>query len=951
MMRHKLCGLIFALLSPILIGAQTPATVGDWAKRLRVFGQSIPQEEVFLHMDNTSYYLGDTIYYKAYMRLSTGRPSTLSRMLYVELLNADGYLVERQKVEMTGGQGHGTFALCDTLYGGFYELRAYTRWQLNWGQYEHPHTKNAEEWFYSKQMAREYYRDYEKLYSRVFPVYGKPTKPGQYDESITTRHLSRYYRLQTPTPAAELTFYPEGGNLVAGTQCHIAFQADNKNTGEHLKGTLTVKNQSGQTVATAQTESRGRGSFVLEPKADEQYKAEFQWDENTQSAPLPEAEAEGVALHPEHTPSGISLSMHATGQAAQEPLGLTATQHGVTKAFYEMPPNGKHSFTLPFNSLQTGVVQLTVFNAEGRVWADRLMFVNKSDLKQSHINISGIQPDGYEAYAPVSMTLQGTPDATLSVAVRDNANSTYTFDTGNILTEMLLCSQIKGYVEQPEYFFEADDAEHRRALDLLLMVQGWRRYKWVEMATPNAFAITQPYERTEWLYGQVNKYQTVEQEDQFTKAAREALVEAGMDADAEVRAADKAAKDAARATVNANGQEGELTDEQKHDKKIAEDRKRRDEADLQSQRRSIQSDGDVARQRFQKNEGNLKREVRVRAEFVQPGTENSTAEGEMDTYNKGMFRIQAPRLYEACYFFFEASDTTKWKNGQPPTWIAPSEDKNDDVQFPEFYVKLNRQFPRFVKPYTFYQTNLPMRGRADGHAVNLDNMIVLREVNVGAKRGGTRGFDATQPALVLDAYEAFNEVVDAGLCPGYFIGGERFTYDIARTYIGDMNQERNYQLERRYNTLSTTRNIPETLREKYNHLPNLNKVYIYTDYCPRLEGDPKYRQSDQPKVIVDLRRYEDGRQRVVYRNRRMILKGFAVCDDFYHPDYSTRPTGEPTDYRRTLYWEPNLKLDAGGRATVRFYNNARHTTLNVSAEGMTPSGQLVTGQLYSEDMR
>ncbi len=914
-MKNKAISLLFAILSPILIGAQVPTSVGDWAKRLKAFGQNIPQEEVFLHLDNTCYYLGDTIYYKAYMRLSTGRPSTLSRMLYVELLNADGYLVERQKVEMGNGQGHGSFALRDTLYGGFYELRAYTRWQLNWGQYEHPHTKNAEDWFYSKQMAREYYRDYEKLYSRVFPVYAKPTKPGSYEENLTTRHLSRYFRTKTPTPQAELTFYPEGGSLIDGTQCHVAFQADDKNTGEHLKGTLTVKNKNGESVATAQTESRGRGSFVLNIKNGEEYTAEFLWGENRQSAEIPKSEAEGVALHAEHITEGIGINLQATGQAAQEPLGLTATQHGVTKAFYELQPGSQHSLTLPMDSLQTGVVQLTVFNAEGRVWADRLIFANKGDLNQCNISISGINANGYEAYAPVSMTLQGTPDATLSVAVRDNNNSTYTFDTSNMLTEMLLCSQIKGYVEQPEYYFEADDAEHRRALDLLLMVQGWRRYKWVEMATPNAFAINHPYEHTEWLYGQVNNYHTIEPEDEISFA--------------------------------------QYTEKQEkeEEKKKTFDFEGEFRANIPiSEKITSRAGNEASRERFLNNEGNLKREVRLHAEFTQPGSKNSTATGEMETYNNGMFRIQAPRFYEGCFFFFEASDPTKWKGNRKPKWIAPSEDEYERVEYPEFYVKLNRQYPRFVKPYTFYQTSLPLHSRQNGKTIKLDDMIILREITVGAKHGGLRGFDPTQPAFVVDAYEAFNEVVDAGLCPGYYIGRERFAYDIARTYIGDMNQDVSYVLERRYNTLPSTRNIPTAILEKYNHLPNLNNVYVYTDYSPRLEGDPKYTQSNQPTVIVDLRRYENNAQRVVYRNRRMILKGFAVCDDFYHPNYKKRPTGEPKDYRRTLYWEPNLKLDSQGQATVQFYNNARHTTLNVSAEGMTSAGQPLTGQLYSEDI-
>ena len=128
--------------------------------RLQLFGTVIPQEKVYVHMDNTSYFLGDTIWYAAYAyRTDKQLPSNVSRVLYVELLNQDGFLVERQLVEMRGGRGHGNFVLNDTLYGGFYELRAYTRWQLNWGITEKAHTPYAEEWFYNKTMAKEFYRD------------------------------------------------------------------------------------------------------------------------------------------------------------------------------------------------------------------------------------------------------------------------------------------------------------------------------------------------------------------------------------------------------------------------------------------------------------------------------------------------------------------------------------------------------------------------------------------------------------------------------------------------------------------------------------------------------------------------------------------------------------------------------------------------------------------------
>ena len=150
------------------------------ADTLKNLGRRYPQEIVYVHMDNTCYFLGDTLYYKAYVvRSDRGTPSDISQILYAELLNQDGYLVERQTLRMKDGQADGSICLTDSLYAGFYELRAYTRWQLNWGRTEHPHNRNAEKWFLRSDMATDYFRDYDKLYSRVFPVYDKPKEKGE----------------------------------------------------------------------------------------------------------------------------------------------------------------------------------------------------------------------------------------------------------------------------------------------------------------------------------------------------------------------------------------------------------------------------------------------------------------------------------------------------------------------------------------------------------------------------------------------------------------------------------------------------------------------------------------------------------------------------------------------------------------------------------------------------
>lgn len=125
--------------------------------RQAAFGRTIPQEKVYVHMDNTSYQLGDTIWFSAYTRRTdTARPSDVSGVLYVELYGQDGYLIERKLIQMHKGQGQGFFVLNHQIqYAGFYELRAYTRWQLNWGLHEHKHSRLFGQCFDSERQEQE----------------------------------------------------------------------------------------------------------------------------------------------------------------------------------------------------------------------------------------------------------------------------------------------------------------------------------------------------------------------------------------------------------------------------------------------------------------------------------------------------------------------------------------------------------------------------------------------------------------------------------------------------------------------------------------------------------------------------------------------------------------------------------------------------------------------------
>ena len=495
-----LCSSSPAQNSPDLPGIDTLAS------RVKLFGETLPQEKVYLHIDNTCYFVGDTIWYKGYVtRSDKGTLTDLSRILYVELLTPDGYLVERQQLEMPDGTAHGAFLLTDSLYAGYYELRAYTRWMLNFGRYEHPHSPYTEEMFYNKQMAKDYFRDYDKLYSRVFPVFDRPSSPGIYPKDMTLRPLRRYFRAQKGKPDMDLKFYPEGGALVAGLPGHVAFELNDEN-GQHVAAEVTIYNRHKQIIARTHTVHRGRGTFVIpQVSAEEKYKAVFRYGKYEYEVELPEVEDAGCTLRVTQNDSLIHARIESHGLPDEE-VGLQILHGGAVQAFTTLKPDsqGKASADIPTDSLAEGVNQMTLFDGRGHILAERLFFVNHHDLSRTLLTVNNVKKE-YAPFEPIEIQLKlhtSLPDSTrLSISVRDHSTDESTYDNGTILTEMLLCSDLKGFVEDPGYYFEADDSIHRRDLDLLMLVQGWRRYEWREMAGVEPFRLSFLPERMQTLTG------------------------------------------------------------------------------------------------------------------------------------------------------------------------------------------------------------------------------------------------------------------------------------------------------------------------------------------------------------------------------------------------------------------------------------------------------------------
>ncbi len=1015
-----------------------PSSLEGWKEHLDLFGKNIPQEEVFVHMDNTCYFAGDTLYFKAYVRRSdTGKLTNLSQLLYAELWNQEGYMLSRHLVKLKDGQGTGSFVLGDSLYGGFYELRAYTRWQLNWGEFQHPHTWPAEQWFFNKKMAKEFYRDYEKLYSRIFPLYDKPSAPGVYNHDMTERPHMRYFRTDVKKAPPVVSLYPEGGVIVEGTKARVAFEA-NEADGEHLSGTMRLYGRGGRLIQERRTENRGRGTLEFDYEPGVTYSTVFTTDSNAVIRQrMPKAERDGCAVRADVEADRLLLTLQPRGEATGETLGITVTVGGALHYFQKFRAQDTQ-ISIPTDSLPTGVAQITVYNAHGRVYSDRLCFVrHQQDIRNADVHFGGIQ----KSYAPFD-SIQLSVDnplaagSTISLAVRDASTSEYLYDSSNILTEMLLCSQIRGFVEQPHYFFEQDDAAHRRHLDLLLMVQGWRRHNWITMATPGIFRINHPIEKTPVYFGAVYRYVAIGHEgvdgwgnmmDQEIKRYDFSRPEGG-----EWYSRSKLRKP--QGAIPLLGNAGEERDKHNAYSYLLKDNE------------SATFDG-----RNYYDQGNLKREVRVHAEYRQVtdiGMES--VHGDITTRN-GRFVLEMPGFYRQCILDLSASDTTKWhqpatdvkkktrrqrrrerllKKGravpmQEHQWIMPTE-----TEYPEFYVRLTPYHPRFCKPFSYYHTHVAPPRQGTMLIPSLRDDHTLAQVTVRSKHGGLRDYDTSHPAVSRDAYELFNECVDAGFTPGWFAGKYSFSQWVQRLLVGDMNMYRHYTTYQEYIssnsessiffssprhgwgggdpfhgagflggtvldnsqyhpiTADDTRSLryawadpadqfdflPNTygIRSRYrgswstsnggafsltgldaqtqslDYLRSLRSVDLITDYAPRMEGSRRYHGTNQPTVDVGYQLLSSGK-RPTYRDRHYVLHGFDVSEEFYSPCYRERPLPSLQDYRRTLYWNPNLELDENGHAEVTLWNNSLSTSITVSAEGITPAGKVLTGISYPED--
>ncbi|TQM50646.1 hypothetical protein BDE36_2395 [Arcticibacter tournemirensis] len=497
-----------------------------------------PFEKVYLHFDKPYYAVGDTIWYKAYLTSHLHAPSPLSKVVYVDVINSRDSLMETLKLPVSNGVAAGSLTLSPMSYKqGNYHFRAYTRWMLNFGDayffnktisigntlnkdlITHITVKGEVANKVPKVNARVLFKDEngkpyagKKVTWRIVSKFETVNKgrgvtdqngylalnsdlkdqenAGELETAISVsddKTITSTFPLRSAFHNADVQFFPEGGRLISGVSSVVAFKAiKTDGLGVEVKGTVT--DGAGATVCSFNSQHLGMGMFTFTPESDKTYKANVTFaDGSTASYDLPKPRTSGIGLAVNNmSPENIIIRISATPAYLErhmdETFYIVARSAGVTCYAAQAKLNNQaFSASVPKDKFPSGIVQITLFTSTGSPVSERIAFITHS--KAPSVSLTSDKP-AYTTRQRVKLNIAAQyPDkpveGSYSIAVIDESKVPFNEDSETtILSSLLLSSDLQGYIEKPNYYFNAITDKKIADLDLLMLTQGYRAFSY-----------------------------------------------------------------------------------------------------------------------------------------------------------------------------------------------------------------------------------------------------------------------------------------------------------------------------------------------------------------------------------------------------------------------------------------------------------------------------------------
>lgn len=442
--------LIKVLLVFLVIDAVTPV-VAQTDTKAYDFVYLLPSKEIAE--------TGEDLWFKAYLINSqTLAPSDCSRTLYLQLRTASDSVVWSEKYPLVLGRANGHIYIGEKWPQGEYFMEGYTMSSFSSDSSQAIRPRRIRVVDHVSQMDH----------------ISKQEIKNDADQKLSSKH--------------RFDLFPEGGHLIYGINSVVAFKATYGNgLPEEVLGKVL---EDGKKIGSVKTLHDGMGWFSLTPKSGREYKVVL---DDGRTIPFPTIEHGGLSLRvSKNNAKGLSLVVSSSDDTPQTFL-IVAKQNGSVCSTATGTVKGKQIVKIPtaYFALQ-GIVEITLFDAVKRPVAERLVFVNPekqltiaatTDHKQYNRRDTG------KVRLQVTDAFGNPIKAELAVSIFDKA---YLYLPGheNILSHCFLSEQIRGHVFNPTYYFDNQNDDRLKSLDLLLMTQGWRNYVWDKELPSGEYLLT-----------------------------------------------------------------------------------------------------------------------------------------------------------------------------------------------------------------------------------------------------------------------------------------------------------------------------------------------------------------------------------------------------------------------------------------------------------------------------
>ncbi|HJW17999.1 MAG TPA: hypothetical protein VJ499_12795, partial [Flavisolibacter sp.] len=415
------------------------------------YNRNYQPEKVWLHYDKDVYQVGETIWFKAYL-MDGLFPAQHTKTIYTDWVGDNGEVLAHTVSPVVEGSSNGQLDIPENYTGNFIHVKSYTKWMLNF--------------------------DSSFIYSKDIRILNKniPTKTN------------------STAPATTVTFFPEGGDAIAGIPNRVAFlAADQWGLPVSIRG--VIQDNKGTAVDSIHTMHDGMGSFVFTPVAGTVYTAKWKDAKGiAHTSELPAFKSSGVSLQVVLSEKKRIVTVQSNASEDRfKMLHLVGTMNSglAFKTDVNLSTATSARKVIPTENLPSGILTITLFDADWNAIAERISFIDNGDysfatsLEVTHWGLNKRAQNDILLHVPAG--LQG---ANLSVSITDagiEADS-----SSSIITHFLLTGDLKGYVHNPSYYFSSKTDSVIHNLDLLMLTHGWRRFKWEDITKGKLPVIQQP---------------------------------------------------------------------------------------------------------------------------------------------------------------------------------------------------------------------------------------------------------------------------------------------------------------------------------------------------------------------------------------------------------------------------------------------------------------------------